>query len=157
LRGLLQLKKPAAVLFATDIAARGLDFPNVDWVLQLDCPDDTETYIHRVGRTARFSSEGKALLVLLPSEAKMVPLLESAKVPLKQISVNPKHATAATAKVRAEVAADTELKTLAQKAFKSYVKSVALQPNKDVFDVHALPLDAFAEVRSCVRVICWFV
>ena len=43
----------AMVLFATDIAARGLDFPTVDWVLQMDCPEDSAAYIHRVGRTAR--------------------------------------------------------------------------------------------------------
>jgi ATP-dependent RNA helicase DDX10/DBP4 len=35
------------VLFATDIAARGLDFPNVDWVVQADCPEDVAAYIHR--------------------------------------------------------------------------------------------------------------
>ena len=92
------------------------------------------------------SNEGKAILVLLPSETKMLPLLEAAKIPLKQISINPKHATAATAKVQAEIAADVELKALAQKAFKSYVKSVSLQPNKTVFDASALPLDAYAEV-----------
>lgn len=46
-------KKESAVLFATDIAARGLDFPAVDWVLQFDCPEDAATYIHRAGRTAR--------------------------------------------------------------------------------------------------------
>ena len=46
-------RKENAVLFATDIAARGLDFPAVDWVLQLDCPEDANTYIHRAGRTAR--------------------------------------------------------------------------------------------------------
>ena len=56
------------VLFATDLASRGLDFKNVDWVLQGDCPENTDTYIHRVGRTARFRKSGKALLVLLPSE-----------------------------------------------------------------------------------------
>ena len=43
------------VLIATDIAARGLDFPSVDWVLQLDCPEDVPAYIHRVGRTARYT------------------------------------------------------------------------------------------------------
>lgn len=43
-------------LFATDIAARGLDFPTVDWVLQMDCPEDVPAYIHRAGRTARFVS-----------------------------------------------------------------------------------------------------
>lgn len=35
------------VLFATDIAARGLDFPDVNWVLQADCPEDVAAYIHR--------------------------------------------------------------------------------------------------------------
>uniref|UniRef100_A0A8C7KTV6 ATP-dependent RNA helicase n=1 Tax=Oncorhynchus kisutch TaxID=8019 RepID=A0A8C7KTV6_ONCKI len=45
------IKKKNAVLFATDIAARGLDFPAVNWVLQFDCPEDANTYIHRVGRT----------------------------------------------------------------------------------------------------------
>ena len=44
------------MLFATDIAARGLDFPSVDWVLQMDCPEDVACYIHRVGRTARYVS-----------------------------------------------------------------------------------------------------
>jgi ATP-dependent RNA helicase DDX10/DBP4 len=37
------------VLFATDIAARGLDFPDVDWVVQADCPEDVAAYIHRYG------------------------------------------------------------------------------------------------------------
>ena len=44
-------QRKAACMFATDIAARGLDFPNVDWVVQVDCPDDVEGYIHRVGRS----------------------------------------------------------------------------------------------------------
>jgi ATP-dependent RNA helicase DDX10/DBP4 len=57
-----------AVLFATDIAARGLDFLAVDWVLQVDAPEDPETYIHRVGRTARYESKGRVLLLLMPSE-----------------------------------------------------------------------------------------
>lgn len=46
--------KTGSVLFATDIAARGLDFPTVDWVVQADCPEDVAGYIHRVGRTARY-------------------------------------------------------------------------------------------------------
>lgn len=61
-------KSSHAVLFATDIAARGLDFPSVDWVLQVDVPEDAETYIHRVGRTARYESKGNGLMFVLPSE-----------------------------------------------------------------------------------------
>lgn len=52
----LTLQAKAMVLFATDVAARGLDFPDVDWVVQMDCPEDVPAYIHRVGRTARFKS-----------------------------------------------------------------------------------------------------
>jgi superfamily II DNA/RNA helicase len=47
-------QKKSACLFATDIAARGLDFPAVNWVVQFDCPEDVATYIHRAGRTARY-------------------------------------------------------------------------------------------------------
>ena len=57
-----------AVLFATDIAARGLDFPGVDWVLQVDAPKDAEMYVHRVRRTARYESKGRVLPFLAPSE-----------------------------------------------------------------------------------------
>lgn len=83
------LKKQSAVLFATDIAARGLDFPAVHWVLQVDCPEDADTYIHRVGRTARYKEGGEALLLLLPSEEDaMVAQLQDKKVPINKIQVS---------------------------------------------------------------------
>ncbi len=44
------------------------DFPTVDWVVQLDCPEDWKAYNHRVGRTARNKAKGQALLILMPSE-----------------------------------------------------------------------------------------
>lgn len=139
------LNKPAAVLFATDIAARGLDFPQVDWVVQLDCPEDTANYIHRVGRTARYNKQGKALLTLLPSEAAgMAKAFEEAKIPIKEIKVNPAKTQSCRQKVTSVVAADKEIKALGQKAFMSYVRSVHLQPNREVFDASALPLDDFA-------------
>lgn len=84
------LRKNTAVLFATDIAARGLDFPAVHWVLQFDCPEDADTYVHRVGRTARYKEGGEALLLLLPSEEKgMLRQLLEKKVPVQKIQVGP--------------------------------------------------------------------
>ena len=119
-------------------------------MLQLDCPDDAESYIHRVGRTARHRNKGNGLLVLLPNEVPgMLKELDKAKVPTKQIKVNQKRAVSAKAKISAEVAADPELRHLAKKAFTSYMRSVHLQPNKDIFDVHALPTLEYAQV--CYR------
>ena len=69
------------ILLCTDVAQRGLDFPDVDWVIQFDPPHDPSEYLHRVGRTARGANKkGKALLVLIPCEIGMVRYLKSYKV-----------------------------------------------------------------------------
>ena len=101
-----------AVLFATNVAERGLgmfskpnhlvdrkfaidvnsyhskwyiiDFPEVHWVVQFDCPKQLDDYIHRVGRTARAEREGRAITFLLPSEVKIVELLAKRNVYLRQ-------------------------------------------------------------------------
>lgn len=78
----------SSLLICTDVAARGLDFPAVDWVIQLDAPEDVDTYIHRVGRTARYQSEGKALLFLCPSEEKgMVSRWGEKSIEVKKIKI----------------------------------------------------------------------
>ncbi|NWV07205.1 DDX10 helicase, partial [Ptilonorhynchus violaceus] len=139
------VRKKAAVLFATDIAARGLDFPAVNWVIQFDCPEDASTYIHRVGRTARYKEGGEALLVLLPSEEKgMVEQLAQRKVPISEIKINPEKLTDIQKKMQAFLAQDQELKEKAQRCFVSYLRSVYLMKNKEVFDVFKLPLAEYA-------------
>ena len=131
-------------LFATDVAARGLDFPAVDWVVQADCPEDVPCYIHRVGRTARYTAEGKGLLLLTPSEAKFAEELAAAKVPLKTMRLNQAKNVSITSSIQGLLGKDSELKYLAQRAVVSYLRSVYLQPNKDVFDVDALDVEKFA-------------
>jgi len=49
------------VLVATDVAARGLDIPNVKWVVNYDLPNNVEAYVHRIGRTGRCGHEGNAV------------------------------------------------------------------------------------------------
>lgn len=56
--------------------------------MQVDCPEDVASYIHRVGRTARYHSGGRSVLFIMPSEMKMLERLESAKVPIQLIKVN---------------------------------------------------------------------
>jgi ATP-dependent RNA helicase DDX18/HAS1 len=70
-------------LICTDVAARGLDIPSVDWIVQFDPPDDPRDYIHRVGRTARGNNgKGRSLMFLQPNEVGFLSQLKEAKVPV---------------------------------------------------------------------------
>ena len=142
------LQRPHAVLFATDVAARGLDFPRVDWVVQADAPEDVDMYIHRVGRTARYNSGGKALLFVTPQEeGGMRAALTEAKIIVKTCSMNPDKAVLVTRRAAAIVASSPETNLLAKKAFKSYLRSVHLMPNKAIYPpgtVTSLPLEEYA-------------
>ena len=64
------------------MAARGLDIPNVKWIVQYDPPQDPSTFVHRVGRTARMGRAGSALVLLLPHEEPYVAFLKLRKVGL---------------------------------------------------------------------------
>ncbi|KAF9337438.1 ATP-dependent RNA helicase dbp4 [Podila minutissima] len=139
----------AAYLFCTDIAARGLDFAAVNWVIQMDCPEDPETYIHRVGRTARYEASGQAMLMLCPSEETgMVQGLEKAKVPIQEVKLKQDAKDVKKEPIQKQMQRlcfnDPEIKYLGQKAFISYMRSVYLQKDKIIFDVNALPAEEFA-------------
>lgn len=75
-------------LICTDVAARGLDIPAVDWIVQFDPPDDPRDYIHRVGRTARGATgTGKSLMFLQPNEVGFLTHLKEARIPLVEFEI----------------------------------------------------------------------
>jgi ATP-dependent RNA helicase DDX10/DBP4 len=105
-----------AVLFATDIAARGLDFPGVDWVLQVDAPEDVETYIHRVGRTARYESAGQGLLLLCPSEEEgMMAALAKKGINVSKIKIKASKTQSIQNQLQRLAFQDPEIKYLGQR------------------------------------------
>ena len=109
-------KTKHAILFATDIAARGLDFPAVDWVVQVDCPEDADTYIHRVGRTARYESSGKAFLFLLPSEEEgMLDALKAKNIQINKIKVKASKQQSIENQLQNLAFQDSEIKYLGQR------------------------------------------
>jgi len=137
--------KKHAVLFATDVAARGLDFPTVQWVVQADAPEDVATYIHRTGRTARHTASGRALLLLSPSEKAFVDQLSAARIATQRLRPNKQQVHALAPKLRALLSQRADIKYTAQRALVSYVRSVKLQADKAVFDASSLPLQKLAE------------
>ena len=66
------------ILVATDVAARGLDVERVSHVLNYDIPYDTESYVHRIGRTGRAGRSGEAILFVTPREQQMLRVIEKA-------------------------------------------------------------------------------
>ena len=66
------------LLVATDVAARGLDVERISHVINFDIPHDTESYIHRIGRTGRAGREGDAILFVAPREKRMLATIERA-------------------------------------------------------------------------------
>lgn len=66
------------IIVATDVAARGLDVDRISHVINFDIPHDTESYVHRIGRTGRFGRKGEAILFIAPRERHMLGEIERA-------------------------------------------------------------------------------
>jgi ATP-dependent RNA helicase DDX18/HAS1 len=137
---------PSGVLFTTDVAARGLDIPEVDWIVQFDPPDDPVKYIHRVGRTARAGRCGNALMFLLPQEELFLKYLyDDAKVKVNEYTFD-------TGKMKGNIQGQLEqlvssnyyLRTSARQAYEGYLLSYSSCQLKNVFNVQNLDLAAVA-------------
>nr|XP_028571926.1 probable ATP-dependent RNA helicase DDX31 isoform X1 [Podarcis muralis] len=81
------LQSKTSILLCTDVAARGLDLPQVTWIVQYNPPASLAEYVHRVGRTARIGSHGNSLLILAPSEAEYVNFLASCKINVSEMKM----------------------------------------------------------------------
>ena len=76
------------ILVATDVAARGLDVERISHVVNFDVPYDTESYVHRIGRTGRAGRSGEAILFIAPRERNMLRLIERAtRQPIEQMTL----------------------------------------------------------------------
>ncbi|KAF5368489.1 hypothetical protein D9758_002356 [Tetrapyrgos nigripes] len=128
------------ILLCTDVAARGLDIPRVDWIIQYDPPDDPRDYIHRVGRTARAGRVGKSLLFLLESELGFLRYLKEAKVPLNEFSFPADRIHNVQSQLEKLLQKNYFLHQSAKDGFRSYLQAYASYSLKKIFDVNALDL-----------------
>merc|ERR1711872_530752 len=136
----------SGILLCTDVAARGLDIPDVDWIVQYDPPDDPKEYIHRVGRTARGEGgKGHALMILRPEELGFLRYLKQANVPLNEFEFSWSKVANIQAQLEKLIAKNYFLNKSALLAYKSYVAAYAAHSLKSVFDINALDLKAVAK------------
>ncbi|XP_035224237.1 ATP-dependent RNA helicase DDX18-like [Stegodyphus dumicola] len=139
-------KAKSGILLCTDVAARGLDIPQVDWIVQYDPPDDPKEYIHRVGRTARGENRnGHALLILRPEELGFLRYLKHARVPLQEYDFSWNKVANVQNQLEKLVTKNYYLQVSAREAFKNYIRSYKSHHMKKVFNVETLDLAAVAK------------
>lgn len=129
----------SGILLCTDVAARGLDIPDVDWIVQYDPPDDPKEYIHRVGRTARGEgSSGHALLILRPEELGFLRYLKQAKVPLNEFQFSWSKIADIQLQLENLIGKNYFLHTSAKEAYKAYLRAYDSHHLKNIFDIDTL-------------------
>lgn len=144
------------ILICTDVAARGLDIPQVDLVVQ-DPPQDPKTYIHRAGRAGRAGRRGLAVVMLHPGrEEDFIHFLDIRKTPVEplsdpKITVTDAQADKAASKIRALALADREIFDLSHKALPSFVRSYSKHEASSIFRTQDLDWTDLAKQYGMVQ------
>ncbi|XP_422125.4 ATP-dependent RNA helicase DDX18 [Gallus gallus] len=132
----------SGILLCTDVAARGLDIPEVDWIVQYDPPDDPKEYIHRVGRTARgINGRGHALLILRPEELGFLRYLKQARVPLSEFEFSWSKISDIQSQLEKLIEKNYFLHKSAQEAYKAYIRAYDSHSLKQIYNVGNLDLN----------------
>jgi ATP-dependent RNA helicase DDX55/SPB4 len=140
----------SGVLMCTDVAARGVDFPAVDWVLQYDPPSSANMFVHRSGRTARMGQEGHSLLFLTPSETSYVEFLRLNKGLVLESYPCPT-APCLRDRARTIICQDRELHQMGMRAFVSFVHFYYKHECKLIFQARVLNLLQHARGFALLR------
>ncbi|KAG7250903.1 hypothetical protein CRUP_013154 [Coryphaenoides rupestris] len=141
------------ILVCTDVMARGIDIPDVNWVLQYDPPSSASAFVHRCGRTARIGNEGSALVFLLPMEESYVTFLSINQ----KTSMSPGRMGPITGRGRRAAQAEGHGagdRAIVRPGMRAYVSSVQATPSHEcslIFRVKDLDFSAMAKGFALLR------
>lgn len=135
----------SGVMFCTDVAARGLDIPAVEWIIQYDPPTSEKEYIHRVGRSARAGAAGNALLFMLENEKNFLKHLEDAKITPKKLPFSMDKILSIEKVIESTVSKDRRLLKEAKEALRTFLFGYESNPLKDCFDVTKLDIEGISK------------
>ncbi|OQV19420.1 ATP-dependent RNA helicase DDX55 [Hypsibius exemplaris] len=148
----------SGVLVCTDVVARGIDWPDIDWVIQCDIPKSAAVYVHRCGRTARMGGRiGQSLLYLLPNEEPYVEFIKNNQ----QVSLKPFDDTTLLPAPSPFTSTSQRLKKLALKdraifeqgvrAFVSYIRAYGQHECSLICRTRDLDLSGLAEAFGLLK------
>ncbi|XP_017549186.1 ATP-dependent RNA helicase DDX55 isoform X2 [Pygocentrus nattereri] len=141
----------SGILVCTDVMARGIDIPDVNWVLQYDPPSSASSFVHRCGRTARIGNRGSALVFLLPMEESYVNFLSiNQKCPL-QLYPPVKDVVDILPKLKALALGDRAVFERGMRAFVSYVQAYAKHECSLIFRIKDLDFASLARGFALLR------
>ncbi|KAK4541329.1 hypothetical protein LTR36_008087 [Oleoguttula mirabilis] len=125
-------KASSGLMFASDVIGRGMDFPNVGLVIQVGLPSNGEQYVHRVGRTARAGTDGRAVILLTDREKYFLSVNRHLPIQPYQVKISAIASQAAPSVDQAMAYVDEKTKNKAYQAYlgfhKSFLKQLRLDP-----------------------------
>ncbi|KAF8274941.1 P-loop containing nucleoside triphosphate hydrolase protein [Lactarius quietus] len=154
-----------SLLLATDVAARGLDIPDVDAIVQFDPPTDSKAFSHRCGRTARAGRRGRAWVLLTGREHQYIDFLAVRKIPVTRrerliedgVAISSSDELEAQtistylAIIRKYLLRDRTLHDMATKAFVSFIRAYSKHEASYIFRLKSLDLSGVAESYGLLR------
>uniref|UniRef100_W5U852 ATP-dependent RNA helicase n=1 Tax=Ictalurus punctatus TaxID=7998 RepID=W5U852_ICTPU len=141
----------SGILVCTDVMARGIDIPDVNWVLQYDPPSSASSFVHRCGRTARIGNRGNALVFLLPMEESYISFLSiNQKCPLQKYPPV-KDVVDVLPKLKSLALGDRAVFERGVKAFVSFVQAYAKHECSLIFRLKDLNFAALARGFALLR------
>ncbi|XP_029025038.1 ATP-dependent RNA helicase DDX55 [Betta splendens] len=141
----------SGILVCTDVMARGIDIPDVNWVLQYDPPSSASSFVHRCGRTARIGNHGSALVFLMPMEESYVNFLSiNQKCPLQKMPPIG-DVVDVLDKVKAMALSDRAMFDRGMRAFVSYVQAYAKHECSLIFRIKDLDFASLARGFALLR------
>ncbi|POS83298.1 ATP-dependent rRNA helicase spb4 [Erysiphe pulchra] len=146
-----------SILITTDVAARGLDIPQVDLVIQVDPPSDPKVFLHRCGRAGRAGRRGLSVIFLMPGrEEDYILFLSVRQTPITlllkpKVKITDLDAKNFVQKMRNLVLSDRALYDKGQRAFVSWVKAYSKHQASSIFRLADLKWDQLGDAWGLVK------
>ena len=142
----------SGVLLTTDLCARGIDLPDVHWIVQFDPPQNPDFFVHRIGRTARAGKTGSTLTFLRKSESTFLDFMSAKGVNIAPYPKEYKCRYGVYDRILSEHMVDRDKYEAAQRAFVAFVRSYTEHELGFIFQFKQLDLGVLARSFCLLRI-----